>query len=272
MRIHRFALLAVITAILATLPLPLMAQDETSGEQVVLALDAALNAGDVDLAMTYIADNAVFGGEFAGVDYSVGAEEIRADFEKLIAVNFHIEEDVIAVHGEGQIIITEARTWNDVTIEMGVAPLEFTEVYFVRDGQVFGIGYAAWAATDERFLTAMAAMAPPPVVAEDIIGTWRLLAGGFHFQFRSDGTYRASTTVGDLNSDTPQDIGTYTVEDGVLTITSSEITEVCHDGEAGVYALSFRDDGALGFFVESEGCEMRRPSSPKFFNRIEDAP
>ena len=92
MRIYKPALLIALVATLAVSALMLSAQDITREEEIVQALGAALNAGDVDLAMTYIAANAYFGtyDVEAGEPYS-GKEEIRALFEELVAGDFRIE-------------------------------------------------------------------------------------------------------------------------------------------------------------------------------------
>jgi hypothetical protein len=118
-------------------------------------------------------------------------------------------------------------------------------------------------------------MAPPAITAEDIVGTWQWHGtDDFRFQFRSDGTYRASTNVTDLNSDTPQDIGTYVVEDGVLYITSGENTRFCMEGYLGVYELSWSEDGALQLTLQEDRCYRRRaPSSnPQPFVWESEAP
>ena len=110
----------------------------------------------------------------------------------------------------------------------------------------------------------------PVTRAEDIVGTWRYELAEFHFQFRADGTYRANQSRAGLDSDSPEDLGTYTLEDGLLALMSGEKTRYCAPGNAGLYALSFTDKGELAFVLQSDDCEMRAPpNAPQLFSRVE---
>jgi len=108
------------------------------------------------------------------------------------------------------------------------------------------------------------------VTADDIIGTWGWQSGSFFFQFRDDGTFRVSNILSNLNTDVPQDIGTYVVENGILTLTSGEMTRFCNEGEIGKYALSFGDNGELELLLQSDECKIREaPPSLQIFTRVE---
>lgn len=160
MRTHRMALLLVVMVFLAALTAPLMAQDIAREEEIVKALGAALNEGDVDLAMTYMADNAYF----ATFDVEAGEplrgkEEIRALYEELVAGAFRIETNIVATYGDGSVLVSETQTWADWMIEMELAPFNATEVYVVKNDQIIGI---TWIMSQETQARVLAAMAPPP--------------------------------------------------------------------------------------------------------------
>ena len=108
------------------------------------------------------------------------------------------------------------------------------------------------------------------LTAEDIIGTWAWQSGAFFLQFREDGTYRASEILSNLNTDVPQDQGTYIVENGVLTLISGEMTRYCNEGDVGKAALSFGDNGEMELTLQSEECIIRKPPpTPQIFTRVE---
>ena len=111
----------------------------------------------------------------------------------------------------------------------------------------------------------------PVLSAEEIVGTWRLKWDIFHFQFRADGTFRANQTYAGLGSDTVEDVGTYQVENGVLTFTSGETTRFCSPGDVGIYTVYMTENGELAFLLREDGCYMREapPSAPQIFIRID---
>jgi hypothetical protein len=84
-----------------------------------------------------------------------GVDEIRAWWEDLVAQNFDIEVEVVKV--EGDTVTTNTKTWVDFTRELGIAPLEATEVYVVQDGKIVS---GTWSPTEESIAKLEAAMAP----------------------------------------------------------------------------------------------------------------
>lgn len=137
-------------------------QAQPSPEEVLAALEDALNAGDVDAAMALFTADAVVKLVPAlppdSPDTYTGAEEIRAWFEELVAMNFEIHVDVLQI--EGDTVTTRTSTWADATREMGVAPLVATEVYTVQASKIKGF---TWTISDESLAELMAAMAPATV-------------------------------------------------------------------------------------------------------------
>jgi hypothetical protein len=138
-------------------------QSQPSPEDILADLESALNAGDVDGAMAFFADDAVVKLVPAlppgSPDTYSGLEEIRGWFEELVAGNFEIDVDVLDV--DGDTVATRTSTWMDATRELGVAPLVATEVYTFRQGKIRGF---TWSISDESMARVQAAMAPAMTV------------------------------------------------------------------------------------------------------------
>lgn len=94
-------------------------------------------AGDVEGGMADWADDVVIKliGALPGQpDTLRGKAEARAWFESLLAAHFDIEEELIKE--EGDTLTVKALTWIDQTRQLGIAPLEGTEVYVVKNGKI----------------------------------------------------------------------------------------------------------------------------------------
>ena len=251
---------------LLVLPGSLSAQgsgaDEVTNAEVIRLMTAAISAGEIEEALSYFAEDAYFIGYWMGeLGASVGQAEIRTLFEGLIAGDFRIESDVVDTFGDGSILLTDTHT-SGAGMPPQVQPLHLYDMYLVKDGKIQVYTYYMSQESVEAMLEVMAAMAPAPITAEEIVGTWRWRYDGFYFQFRADGTFRASDDVeSDLNSETPQDLGTYTVENGVLHLKSSPTSRYCPDEAEAIYALSWSEDDELQLTVESDNCDARHPPS-----------
>ena len=131
-RLDKSLLAMAALAMMLVLPFPLHAQ-ETDPEAVVNALFEAFNAGDVDAIAAFYADDAVV--RFPDENETLtGAEEIRPWIEELAAMDFAIEATSIQV--ENDTVTVAIKTWADPTRELGIAPLEGTDVYIVKDGKI----------------------------------------------------------------------------------------------------------------------------------------
>jgi hypothetical protein len=153
---HLVKLLAVTAALamMLLLPFPLCAQ-ETDPESVVDALFEAFNAGDVDAIAAFYADDAVI--RFPDENETLtSAEEIRALIEELAAMNFAIEATSIQV--EGDTVTVAIRTWADPTRALGIAPLEATDVYIVKDGKIASQTSTYTEESLAKLMTALAAL------------------------------------------------------------------------------------------------------------------
>lgn len=108
--------------------------------------------------------------------------------------------------------------------------------------------------------------------ATELTGTWCYDQALFHFQFMADGTYRANQSLEGLYSEMPEDQGTYTLKDSVLTLTSGEQTLFCAGGDVGVYHLFLTADGQLSMEMRSDSCRKRHPgtTAPQVFAPVAD--
>jgi len=156
MRKKMFIVLLAIVIIFA-LASSLCAQ-ETDPAEVVTAMADALNAGDVEATMVLFTDDAiikVWYGDARPPSSHVGREQVRAFMEKIVAGNFKIQVEILQVLGD--IAVTRTKTWMDASIQLGIAPLDYIEIYTIQDGKIKGFIDIA---TDETVAKLKAAMAP----------------------------------------------------------------------------------------------------------------
>jgi len=116
----------------------LYAQEKDPAEMLNVFADS-LNAGNVNATMAFFTDDPVvklFFGNVLPPESYVGSEQVRSLMENLIAINFKIEIEVLQMLGD--IAVTRSKTWNDQTIQLGIAPLEMIEVYPIKDGKLKG--------------------------------------------------------------------------------------------------------------------------------------
>ncbi len=113
-------------------------------------------AGDVEGSLAYWTDDAVV--KLIGVppgepDTYQGKEQVRAWLKGLSAIHFEIQEELIEV--EGDTLTVRALSWSDQTRQLGVAPLEATEVYVVKNGKIVSL---RWTITAESLAKLQAAL------------------------------------------------------------------------------------------------------------------
>jgi hypothetical protein len=174
----RIIIIMAIVAILVS-PAALDAQ-ETDPAAVVTALYEAFNAGDVDAIAVLYADDAAV--RFPDDDETLtGAEEIHPWIEWLVAVNFVIEAESVQV--EGDTVTVAIRTWADPSRELGMAPLEGTDVYIVKDGKIASQTSTYTEESNAKIQAALATLpetggfAFPPHVLALALGSLALLVG-----------------------------------------------------------------------------------------------
>ena len=127
-------------------------------DKTVLDSVAKFRAGDLQGALAYFADNAIVrleGLPSGQPDTYTGKEAIRVWWDELDSQNFDIEVTVFKV--DGDTVTTKTLTWNDEMRSLGVAPLEATEVYVVKDGQIVS---ETWTLSEASLAKLVAVSAP----------------------------------------------------------------------------------------------------------------
>ena len=155
----RLIAITTLVLMLALPPVALYAQ-EASPITVINAWAAALNAGDVEAALSYLADNAVLTfvpPSMPGDDgIFTGKEEIRAWYQGLVAAKGVTTLSDCQVKGEQ---VTCLDTYADAGLQgMGVDFLEAELVATVRGGKIQGYTVTMTPET----LAKLAKLAPPP--------------------------------------------------------------------------------------------------------------
>lgn len=165
----------------------------------------------------------------------------------------------------GRVVVDDTGAETRVAINVDAARFEEVFISTLNDGApvVEAVPADAEPATPEP--------GAPVASAGEITGVWKMQTFDFHFLFRDDGTYVANQSFAGLTGDAPEDLGTYTVEGGVLTLISGPATRFCKPGETGSYNLYLSDAGELVFVVREDQCSMRAapPGVPQFFGRVE---
>ena len=102
---------------------------------------------------------------------------------------------------------------------------------------------------------------PVPVLAtsnDDIIGIWQLGSGTFSLfiQFNEDGTYRTAERVVTNLEDSPQDLGQFVLNAGLLTLNSSDESPLC-EGRSGTFEVHLFEQGQIGLYLVEDQCVLR---------------
>ena len=135
-------------------------------KEIVLNMVERLNAGDVEGSLAYFADDAMvylMGFPPTGIEVYAGKEQIRLLWED--SVRNHFVWEIKMTMSSGDNVNVQTKTWHDFTREIGVAPLEYSDVYEVREGKI--ITYGSWLTEESlaRFKPAFAAVMPPEPTA-----------------------------------------------------------------------------------------------------------
>ncbi|OGN98301.1 MAG: hypothetical protein A2Z71_03000 [Chloroflexi bacterium RBG_13_50_21] len=190
-----------------------------SPQEMVNSWQEALNKGDINAALSFLAEDAkvtiVPPAEGDGV-YN-GHTEIRGWYETIVAGK-----------GSGSLrdcetaseTITCLSTYSDEGLKaMGVDFIEGEWLASVRDGKIQSYTFtitpdslAKFPAPDSSPIEALAGL------VDDVIGTWWFSRGGVMIEFKADGTYRAfsgSSNIGQVDS------GNYDFDVGKITFTNA---------------------------------------------------
>jgi hypothetical protein len=184
--------------------------------EIVLNMVERLNAGDVEGSLAYFADDAkayLIGFPPTGIEIYVGKNQIRSLWED--SANNHFQWEVNIAGTSGNEVNVDTKTWHDFTRQLGVAPLEYSDVYEVKDGKITTYGSWLTEASLARFMPAFAELMPPEPTPTPAL--------------ESPGTAMTVTIAG----------GTCTT-DSPLTLQAGEITVTLNveDQDKALYALT----------------------------------
>jgi len=162
------------------------AQTANDPESVGHAFEEAANAHDIELAMSYFADDAVWflAGDPTGLYY--GKDAIRANLEGLFAQNYHL--DVVSNEVTGDVRVGLANVSLDTWTGLGIAPLQSPAQMVIRDGKIKTIVVSLTPESGEKLGTALAQLPP----ADDPVS---ILRTGFGVV--NAGVYDPSATFAD---------------------------------------------------------------------------
>jgi hypothetical protein len=147
---------------------PPVQADPTAGpnSEIVLNMVERMNAGDVEGSLAYFSDDAMgylMGFPPTGIEIYAGKEQIRLLWEDSVSNHFRWEIEITGASGDE--VYVRAKTWHDFTSELGVAPLEYSDVYAVEDGKI--TTYGSWLTEESlaRLKPALAEVMPPEPTA-----------------------------------------------------------------------------------------------------------
>jgi hypothetical protein len=136
-------------------------QPQTNSE-IITAMVTRMNAGDVEGSLAYFADDAVtyiIGLPPTGMEVYAGKEQIRTLWQDNVANHFQWEVNITSTNDN--IVYVKAKTWHDFTRQLGVAPLEYVDVYEMKNGKIITYGTTITADALAEFKPAFAEFVPP---------------------------------------------------------------------------------------------------------------
>ncbi|MFN2134489.1 MAG: nuclear transport factor 2 family protein [Candidatus Promineifilaceae bacterium] len=150
----------------------MLTRDPTPISAAVAGYAERLNAGDLEGALAYFDDNAIFymlGLPPDGFEMLRGKEQIRGMFAENIASHFKMEVEVLSA--KDNVVTARVTTWHDFTREIGVAPVEATSIYAIKDGKIASESWHVSEASVGKFKRALAEMMPAETEAEAPVET-----------------------------------------------------------------------------------------------------
>jgi hypothetical protein len=194
------------------------AQQTPTAQQVVERFTEALTTGDTASVIGILALSGTWSEHDLYWRTSTGRDlQIRA--YELVRAGVRLETDVVAVMGDGQVVIAHERMWGDFVPE-GMAPLRSTTIYVVESGWLVGITRVLSA--EQRDALVLAAVAD---------STWSDGFGDVYHRFSADGTYRNFDSLEAMRSGNHFFSGTHGVEHGVFTWVADADSHVCSPGQ-----------------------------------------
>jgi len=146
---------------------PLATSTDDPKTAVVKDVVRLLNAGDIEGSLAHFADDAmgyVVGLPPTGMEVFTGKAQLRALWEDSVANHFQWEIQTAKVNGDA--VSVRSKTWHDFTREIGVAPLEWVDVYEIKGGKIVTYATTITKEALARLKPALAEVMPPDPTAE----------------------------------------------------------------------------------------------------------
>jgi hypothetical protein len=216
---------------LLTSPLQVVAQ-KTDPESVLRGIFDALSAGDVDRAMTFVAENAVsilIPPPPGSTGVIIGKDKFRERYIQYVANHEYSELSNVEVRGDE--VTCSSTVSSDEFRTLGLASLNFIGYAVVRDGL---LRTYTWTITRESLARLESAIAletkKEEVIAskvEDLVGIWesQYMGAVAYMQFEADGTFNLASTIEKLKTD-PIAYGTFWFE-GTVFNTKDNLAPKC---------------------------------------------
>jgi hypothetical protein len=141
---------------------PASERTQQTASEIIEEMVERMNAGDIEGSLAYFAEDAaayIIGLPSTGMEVYAGKEQIRALWQDSVANHFQWEVNITST--DGNIVNVKAKTWHDFTRQLGVAPLEYSDVYEVKDGKITTYGTTITAEALSRFMPAFEEVVPP---------------------------------------------------------------------------------------------------------------
>ena len=213
------------------------AQGTPAAQLVVERFAAALSDGETLAARELLSPATTWVEYDAYPRVAATRLEVAQRVAELIRSSVRLETEVVAIVGDGSIVIAHERMWGDFLPE-NLAPLRSTTVYVVEAGWLLSITRTLVPEHREALLAGLT------------VGAWS--RGGDVFRHDLDGTYSVFTTAYDrvaksIDPLAEADTGTFSVERGATTYVSGEASRVCAAGERLVLRMQFMDADTVFF-------------------------
>jgi len=140
---------------------PATEQVQQTSSEIIDEMVARMNAGDVESSLAYFADEAtayIIGLPPNGMEVYAGKDQIRTLWQDSVANHFQWETEITSV--EGNLVLVSAKTWHDFTRQLGVAPLEYNDVYEIKNGKIATYGTTITGDALARFMPAFEEAVP----------------------------------------------------------------------------------------------------------------
>jgi hypothetical protein len=174
MKVRMIGSMVWVLVVLVALPLATLAQ-EPDPVQMILDLNAAIEAGDIDGALEYVSDDIVMTlipTPQDGKGVYTGKEEIGGRWEQVYALN--PTHEIWGCETSGSATTCAASYDGDDSRPLGIGPLEFVLDFVVEDDLITSI---TWTLTDETLAAIGAVMAALPETGGGAFPIQELLVG-----------------------------------------------------------------------------------------------